>query len=327
MATRHIPLPVARFGWAWRTIQYAGLVAVVVLVALLFLAPAPALGWTWNVVVPLLPASFLVSPAIWRNVCPLATLNELPGRWGVGDRIPGRWATSGTVAIIALALLIPGRRALLNTNAEAFAAAILALAVLALAMGLFFAGRAGFCNSLCPILPVERLYGQHPLVQVRGSRCATCTFCTPHGCIDLARDKALAQIFGSTRHSARWLFTPTGLFATAFPGLVLAYFTAADATVGPTFAPFGRALLFGGISLVGLSAIVFAARVRSALAMTLLGGLAFGLYYWYAAPGIATQLGLEGAAGNLIRLAAGLLLLAWLARARNRSQPSERART
>ena len=31
--------------------------------------------------------------------------------------------------------------------------------------------KAGFCNALCPILPVERLYGQAPLVAAGNPRC------------------------------------------------------------------------------------------------------------------------------------------------------------
>jgi len=278
MATRELPLEVARPEWAWRAVRFAGVVAVVVLVALLLIAPAPTLGWTWNLVVPLLPATFLISPAIWRNVCPLATLNELPDRWGVGQRLPAGAVASGAIAIALLALLIPARRLILNTNGEVFAAAIVVLALLAVGLGMVFAARSGFCNGVCPVLPVERLYGQHPLLQIRGSRCASCTFCTPRGCIDLVRGKATAQMLGRSRHTWRWLFTPTGVFAAAFPGLVLGYFTTADVSGGISLAPFGVAAAYALTSFVLVGAVVFAARLEAALALTLLGAVAFALY-------------------------------------------------
>jgi hypothetical protein len=266
-------------------------------------------------VVPLLPATFLLSPAIWRNACPLATLNEIPTRLGARGKNPTPWLASGAVALAALVVLVPARRALLNTSGEALAAALLALGLLALLLGVLFSARSGFCNGVCPVLPVERLYGQHPLIEVRGSRCASCTFCTPTGCIDLARGKAMVQMLGRTRHSARWLMTPTGVFAAAFPGLILAYFLTPDVSGGLSLAPFARGLAFSAASFVVLGALVVLTRIEAPVATTLLGGLSFALYYWFAAPGIADQVGLASVAANLIRVTAGLLLLVWLVKA------------
>ncbi len=326
MATRALPLEVARPEWVWQTIRFFGVVTVLVLIALLLIAPDPTLGWTWNLVVPLLPATFLISPAIWRNVCPLATLNELPDRWGIGQRLPGGPVASGAIAIGLLAFLIPARRLILNTNGEVFAGALVVIALLAVGLGMVFAARSGFCNGVCPVLPVERLYGQHPLIEVRGSRCASCTFCTPRGCIDLVRGKASVQMLGQTRHTWRWLFTPTGMFAAAFPGLVLGYFTTVDVSGGMSFAPFGTAALYALVSFVAVAAIVFATRLDAALALTLLGAIAFGIYYWFASPTIADQIGLGAAASWSIRIVTGALLVAWLVKARPvRSVPAAAA--
>ena len=63
------------------------------LLAGLWLAPARFLALFWGVVIPLLPLSFLVSPQLWRAVCPLATLNQLGGRHGIGrlDLVENRY--------------------------------------------------------------------------------------------------------------------------------------------------------------------------------------------------------------------------------------------
>ena len=42
----------------------------------LFLLPEVTIHFFWGIAIPLLPATFLVSPAIWRSVCPLATFNK-----------------------------------------------------------------------------------------------------------------------------------------------------------------------------------------------------------------------------------------------------------
>ena len=315
MATREISLATPRFGWAWRVVQVAGVLSVALLITLLLLVPEPTLAWTWNLVVPILPATFLLSPAIWRNACPLATLNEIPTHLGARGRNPERWMASGAAALAALVVLVPARRAILNTNGEALAAALIVLGLLALLLGILFSARSGFCNGVCPILPVERLYGQHPLIEVKGSRCASCTFCTPDGCIDLARGKAMVQMLGRTRHSARWLTTPTGVFALAFPGLILAYFTTVDVSGGLSVAPFVRGFGFSVASFLVLGGLVWVTHLRASVATTLLGALSFGLYYWFAAPGIADQVGLATVAGNVIRAAAALLLVVWLLKA------------
>lgn len=49
-------------GRAWRTVQVVGVAATVVLIAGLIVQPGIALGVLWNILIPILPASFLVAP-------------------------------------------------------------------------------------------------------------------------------------------------------------------------------------------------------------------------------------------------------------------------
>ncbi len=75
--------------------------------------------------IPLIPASLLVTPHLWRNVCPLATLNKatnfLGGRRLLTPRIAG---VTGPAGIVLLALMVPARRFLFNTDAAVLAVAI-----------------------------------------------------------------------------------------------------------------------------------------------------------------------------------------------------------
>ena len=111
--------------------------------------------------------------------------------------------------------------------------------------------KAGFCNSICPVLPVERLYGQAPLATLSNPRCPDCTLCTPRGCIDLSPSKSVAQTFGPVRRSQAWLFTSFGVFAGSFPGFVLGYFTWQDVP----FAAAGTVYLAVGLVSAGSYAI------------------------------------------------------------------------
>lgn len=72
----------ARVPWGpsslvWGAVQTAGVLATVGLIFSLIWKPEPALNLLWNVIIPLVPASLLISPMLWRNSCPLATLNHV----------------------------------------------------------------------------------------------------------------------------------------------------------------------------------------------------------------------------------------------------------
>jgi hypothetical protein len=287
-------------------------VATAALLATLTLAPTTGLTLLWDVAVPVLPAVFLIQPGIWRNVCPLATLSMITNRRGGQILDNGRIPTAGTIGIVLLALMVPARRFLFNTDGTALAATIVGVAVLAMALGVIFDKKAGFCSGICPVLPVERLYGQHALFPVSNPRCAPCTMCTTRGCLDAAQSKSIAQTLGRERKSHGWLQTPFGTFAAAFPGFILGYNLTRDgdvASAGSVYLTVGLAVL----ASYGLTqALVRSTNLRSATAIRLLGALAFGLYYWFAAASVSEHLGLPALAPAGIRGAALLLLLTWL---------------
>ena len=52
-----------------------------------------------------------------------------------------------------------------------------------LAAGSVFKGKSGWCSTFCPLLPVQRIYGQTPFTVVRNSHCEPCVGCTTN-CYD-----------------------------------------------------------------------------------------------------------------------------------------------
>jgi hypothetical protein len=271
-------------------------------------------------VIPLLPAVFLVNPMLWRNVCPLATLNVAIGTRNRNSPLRGaplRW--SWAIGIALLAVMVPARRFLYNTDGAALAATILAVGILALLAGALFSRRAGFCNAICPVLPVEKLYGQGSLVQIRTARCSDCSLCTPVGCIDLARAKTVAQTLGPNRRDGQWLTTPFGLFAAAFPGFVVGYFTLIDGPLATAWAVYGHVFLYAAVSLVVVGTSVRLLRIPGRLAVAALGALAVALYYWFAATKLSAAYGIgEGHTGETLIRAATLGLVAlWFYRTRS----------
>lgn len=296
----------------WRSAQLVGVGLTVALLAGLMAAPETATRLLWDGAIPLLPAVFLVHPGIWRNVCPLATLNSLSGEQ-VGMRRLGaeRMQVAWGLGILLLAILVPARRFLYNTSGPALAITIIAVALIALGMGFVFARRAGFCNALCPVLPVEKLYGQAPLVPLRTSRCADCSLCTPVGCIDLASNKSVPQTVGRARRDANWVWTPFGIFAAAFPGFIAGYFTVSNGGLATAASVYTHVATYAAASylIVAVVAHIWNAGTKTLLPM--LGGTAFLLYYWYVAPGLADAYGASRLGPLVVRLTAALLLTLW----------------
>jgi hypothetical protein len=103
---------------------------------------------------------------------------------------------AGVALFAALLLIVPLRPVVLNTDGPMTALMLLLSAGVAIAMGLVFEWRIGWCNTLCQIHPVEKLYGFSPAIRVQNMRCDTCKKCmTP--CPDSTRSMN-PSITGST---------------------------------------------------------------------------------------------------------------------------------
>lgn len=294
----------------WIAAQGVGVLSTLLLITALALRPEPALRLLWKVLIPLVPAALLVSPLLWRNVCPLATLEMLAQKL-VRDRPPARrWARVGAVAgIVLLAAMVPGRHLVFNTDGPALAWTMTAVAALAIGGGLAFDARGGFCNTVCPVLPVERLYGQSPLIDIGSPRCGKCTACAP-GCIDIGPRTAPFKVMGAVREGRDWTRSAFGAFAAAFPGFVLGYFTTADGPLSSAGATYAQVALLSGASWLLTTAVVRKWRVGPEAALPVLGAMAAGVYYAYAAPQLADAVGLPRA-GGLLRVAFLILIAIW----------------
>ncbi len=283
---RRLPIP------AWHALRGLSLATTAGLLWLCFAEPALALTLFWGLAVPLLPLVFLTLPGLWRNLCPLAATNQLPRLFGLtrGLTLPNglrRYAV--LIGLGALFLAVSARRVLFDTDATALTGLVGGALALALLGGLVFKGKSGWCGSFCPLLPVQRLYGQEPLKVIPNSHCQPCVGCT-RNCYDFNPQVAwLADLYDDDPG----LGTDRRLVAGVLPGLVLAYFTA------PADGGFGAQLLHNGLyCLVGIGAYWFAEAVfrQSAQRTTVVfGAVALNAYYWFVSAtlfGTLSKLGL-----------------------------------
>lgn len=308
-----VRLPIVPFQPMWTFLQWFGLLATVALLAGLVVMPDEALRILWFGIIPILPATFLISPEIWRGTCPLATLNMMLNGLVSRRFLRARYIPQvGAAGIALLVLMVPARRFLFNENGLVLVITVVAVAVAALVLGAFFDYKAGFCNAFCPVLPVERLYGQGPLASIGNPRCTACTLCTDKGCYDLAPARSLLIAMGAKRRSSKWLLTPYGMFAASFPGFVYGYFMTVDgplSSAGIVYLTVGAWML---ASWLATSAVVLVTKWTAKQISPALGALAVMLYYWFSGPAIAAEFGLATWVGHLIQLLALILVVIWL---------------
>ena len=75
------------------------------------------------------------------------------------------------------------RLVLFNQSARATGVLLSVVIASAFVGGVVFKGKSGWCSSICPLLPLQRVYGQTPFVLVPNSHCTPCVACTKN-CYD-----------------------------------------------------------------------------------------------------------------------------------------------
>lgn len=269
------------------------------LAALTFTHETLSLKLLWNMVVPVAPLLFLTATNFWVSICPFAFLQSLPARLGAGGKLRISKKMNTVLSVCGWSLLfvlVPLRHFLFDKLGIAAFSAIMGISLLCVSSGLLFQGLSGWCNTLCPVKPVEYLYGQFSLVSSLPDQCTKCSGCTPScsriGKLNWTDEKLLAYT------------------AYMFPGFVAGFFLTND------IESLGRVYAIHG-AFMALSFLVFSLLrllLSHKVALKAAGAVAFIVYYSFAIPAISRNLGLpSGAALLLGAVASGALLIALIA--------------
>jgi hypothetical protein len=281
----------------WWLLRAIGLLVALAVIAALLVDPPTGFTIFWGVIVPLLPALFFVAPGFWRNVCPMATLNQLPRVLGFTKALtmPKLFREYGYVIGVLLFLaIVPARKLVFEQNGTALAALLVVSLVTPFAAGIVLKGKSGWCSTMCPLLPVQRLYGQTPFLTVRNAHCRPCVGCVKN-CYDFNPPVAyMADLFDADTHRSGY----RKLFAGLFPGMVIAFNVVAvppDVSALQMYAEFGTFL----IASVGLFyALEVLVKVSSLKITTLYALVGLNLYYFYTLPTASARIG--GALGVVV---------------------------
>jgi NADPH-dependent 2,4-dienoyl-CoA reductase/sulfur reductase-like enzyme len=324
-SARTAPLPFPNYtqipakvpGWVWHALRVASVATALAVAALLVVKPESGLALLWKVLVPSLPLVFLVVPGLWRNLCPMAALNQVPRLAGVTRGLahtPRIREYSFVVGIALFFALVSSRKWLFDTNGAASAALVLFGLGGALLGGIIFKGKSGWCSSICPLLPVQRLYGQAPFAMLPNAHCRPCVGCTKN-CYDFNPSLAyLADQYDDDRHYVGY----RRLFAGALPGFIYAFYTVStDASVSSIYAHFG---LWCALSLALFQFLDTFLKVQRNRLTVVFGAAAIALYYWFVAPAMAagigdlTGLAVPPSAPWALRTVVAGIALVWVAR-------------
>jgi len=200
-----------------KVVQPVALGVFVGLLVLLFLTPS-ATGYTWTVVVPLVPIFIvIIGYNRWRNICPLAWFAKLGQglNWFKRRRVPVWFERNLYLfqfSLLALAFAL--RLFFLNSNALYLALFFILVIVAAFTSSLFLAGKS-WCNFFCPVSLVEKIYcGTNAHLNHLNSACVSCCACKKD-CPDIDMENAYWKEDDSKQKH---------LVFYAFPGLVFGFY-------------------------------------------------------------------------------------------------------
>ena len=266
---------------AWHGIRIASVLAYLALCVALFIRPAGGQFWFFKVIVPLLPILFFTAPGLWRNICPLAASNQAPRVLGFTRAFtPPDWLRryGALISIVLFFGITSTRIAFFNTNGAGLSVLLLLTIIAAFSAGIAFKGKSGWCSSTCPLLPLQRVYGQTPFANVPNSHCQPCVGCTKN-CYDFRPSVAYQADLHDPDPS--WS-APRKLFVSALPGYVLGFFL----LVNHPGVALPEVYLRLAVFFVGSVGLFYAVQALLGLSTTVLiaiwASVAINTFYWFS---------------------------------------------
>jgi hypothetical protein len=200
--------------------------------------------------------------------------------------IPKAWQDRlALLGVVLLLLIVPLRHVVLDTSGAATAQTIGLLAVIAILMGTQFRWKSGWCSGLCPVHPVEKLYGSEPAGSWANAHCHLCERCVV-ACPDsvpgvspiLPKEKGVRRLAGV-------------LMVGGFAGFIWGWFHVPDYTGTEGWGHLAQAY---GLPFVGLAFSLAAFLLLERLVperhgmrlRRLFAAAAISCYYWYRLPAL-----------------------------------------
>lgn len=271
----------------WKIVQTLfWLIGITILLFMLFMPPVGVILF-WNILIPVAPALLVVGTGFWRNVCPLATTALFPDRFGFSKNIKlstHQLNIFNLIAIIALFVIIPLRHIVFNTDGQATAFLIIAVTTVAVVSGFLFERKSGWCSGLCPIHPVEKLYGSGVAFTMPNLHCSSCVHCS-RPCPDSTVNISVKSTKSTVTKISKYLLVG------AFPGYVWGWFQIPDFSGANAFEKillvYGAPMLGGVVTLISYLVLKrLLGKNRDSELISLFAAATVSCYYWFRLPQI-----------------------------------------
>ncbi len=269
----------------WRIIQsLIWLIGLFIVFNLIF-NPTLGIHLFWNILIPIAPLLLVVGVGIWRNVCPMASTALFARHMNFSKRRKLTMSQSSKlnlIAIIALFVIAPLRHAIFNTSGSATAILILTLAIIAIVTSFFFEWKSAWCSGLCPIHPVEKLYGLKNKLKLPNAHCIECSKCvTP--CPDSTPKLNPHSVKKTMYHKIAGTLT-----VGAFPGFVWGWFQVPDyyeITSLEMLITIYK-LPFYGLVFTLIMYLTLRRFLKNKILIETFSAAAISCYYWYRIPAL-----------------------------------------
>ncbi len=269
----------------WRIVQLSLLLVGLSIVFCLIFFPTLGIHLFWNILIPVAPLLLVVATGLWRNICPMGTTSLLPRHLNLSKRkklTVSQTSKLNLIAVIALFVLVPLRHAIFNLNGLSTAILLIGLGLIAIILGSQYEWKSAWCSGLCPVHPVEKLYGLKNKLKVPNVHCALCFRCTTP-CPDKTNGINPLSLKKNINHKLAGV-----LMVGAFPGFVWGWFQVKDIQNITSVYELLSVYILPVLGLFATTIVYFAVRkyVRKKLLTSIFSFSAVACYYWFRIPAL-----------------------------------------
>ncbi len=269
----------------WRIVQSLVWIIGAIILFNLIVFPVIGIHLFWNILIPIAPALLVIAVGVWRNVCPMASTALLPRHMGFSKKKKITITQTGKlnlIAVITLFLIVPLRHAIFDTNGLATGILIISLGSLAVILGFFYEWKSAWCSGLCPVHPVEKLYGLNNRLSLPNAHCNECFRCvTP--CPDTTPGINPLVTKKTAYHKIAGF-----LMVGAFPGFIWGWFQVPDyngITSIEQLITIYKLPLFG-LLITSVLYLILKQFLNQNTLIKLFSATAVSCYYWFRLPAL-----------------------------------------
>jgi hypothetical protein len=227
----------------------------------------------------------VIAVGIWRNVCPLASTALFPRHIGLSKRKKLSIKQMGKlnlISVIALFVIVSLRHAIFDMNGLATAILILSLGSIAVVLSFFYEWKSAWCSGLCPIHPVEKLYGLKNKLTLPNAHCNEC-----HRCVTPCPDSTPGINPLSSKKTSYHKIAGF-LMIGAFPGFIWGWFQVPDY---PGINSIEQLITIFKMPLIGMIAtsvlfLVLNRFLKEKVLVSISAATAVSCYYWFRLPAL-----------------------------------------